>query len=353
MAGPNEQNDIPKSMRAWTYSTVRDGLERAIQLVEEPFPAEWRQRKPGWELVEVHSIALNPADYKIPETPWLSWLLTPKPATPCLDFAGTAVGGPLGQKRVFGRLDHPYQHGSLAQYVLAKSDGIAEMPHGLSFEDGAALGTGAVSAYQSIVPFVKQGAATRVFINGGSGGVGTFAIQIAKLLGCFVVASCSSRNVELCKSMGADEVLDYTSLEDGNVGLELGRRTHDGSLKEFDLVVDFVGHDILLHRKSEGFLREDGLFVLLAAMDSNLAGIRSMLSSWLLPTALGGVRRKWKYVLASNDAKAIDQIRDWVATGKLKPVIDQTFAFEEAPRAFTKLRTGRARGRVVVTDIAK
>lgn len=292
-------------------------------------------------------MALNPTDYKTPETPFLTWLLTPKPASPGLDFAGKAMGGPLDGKRVFGRLDMIYQHGTLAQYVLAKSEGVAEIPDGLSFDDAAALGTAAVSAYETIVPFLKQGSGNRVFINGGSGGVGTFTIQIAKILGSYVVASCSSRNVELCKSLGADEVVDYTQ---GDVGLELGKRVQAGQLERFDLVVDNVGHDVNLHRNSEAFLKERGMFVLLAAMDS-AAGMRSMLSSCLRPAWLGGVQRSWKFVLAYNDAKAMQDIRRWVAAGKLKSVVDEKFQFDEAPKAIEKLRTGRARGRIVVTGI--
>lgn len=336
-------------MRAWKYTSARGGLEKAIQLVEEPTPAALLQRKPGWELIEVASAALNPTDYATSETPFLTWILTPKPATPGLDFAGKAIGGPLDGRRVFGRLDIIYQHGTLAQYVLAKSEGVAEMPDGLSFDEAAALGTGAISAYETIVPFVKQGAGTRVFINGGSGGVGTFSIQIAKIMGCYVVASCSTRNVELCKELGADEVVDYT---EGDIGLELGKRVEAGQLERFDLVVDNVGHDVKLHRKSEAFLKKEGLFVLLAAMLERTGGTQSMLSSWLRPAWLGGVRRNWKFVLAHNDAKAMLDIREWVAKGKLKSVVDEVFRFEEAPKAIEKLRTGRARGRIVVTGIA-
>lgn len=349
MAPKDSNSEASTKMRAWKYSSARGGLEKAIQLVEEPTPDALLQRKPGWELIEVSSMALNPTDYKTPETPFLSWLLTPKPASPGLDFAGKAIGGSLDGKRVYGRLDMLYQHGTLAQYILAKSEGVAEMPDGLSFEDGAALGTGAISAYETVVPFIKQGSGNRVFVNGGSGGVGTFTIQIAKIFGCYVVASCSSRNVALCKSLGADEVVDYTQ---GDVGLELGNRVKAGQLERFDLVVDNVGHDVNLHRKSEAFLKDGGMFVLLAAMLDSPGGTRSMLSSWLRPAWLGGVTRSWKFVLAYNDAKAMQDIREWVAAGKLKSVVDETFRFEEAPKAIEKLRTGRARGRIVVTGIA-
>jgi NADPH:quinone reductase-like Zn-dependent oxidoreductase len=352
MTSTTEYGSVPRTMRAWRYTSARGGLENAIELVDAPIPSTWRKRKPGWELVQVESMAFNPADYKLPETPWLSWLLTPKPAIPGLDFAGKGVGGALDQKRVFGRLDLPYQHGSLAQFVLAKSEGVAELPEGVSFEDAAALSTGAMSAYRTIVPYIRPGRGDRVFINGGSGGVGTFSIQIAKLLGCYVVASCSDRNVDLCKSLGADEVINYTQVDAGDVGTELVRRVREGQLQPFDLAVDNVGHDPGLHSKSEVFLSNSGVFVLLAAMDGSLAGISSMLSSWLRPQWLGGVPRKWKFVLAYNDPQAMAQIRDWVAEGKLRSIIDETFSFEDAPSAIKKIRTGRARGKVVVTGIS-
>ncbi|ETN42324.1 uncharacterized protein HMPREF1541_01478 [Cyphellophora europaea CBS 101466] len=342
---------MPESMRAWKYNSASAGLENAIKLVEEPVPPALLEEKQGYELVEVVSMSLNPGEIKVAERLWMSWPLVPKPASPGLDFSGRAVGGPRDGKRVFGRLDMPSQHGSLAQYMQAKSACIVEIPKGVSYDDAAALGTGAISAYQTLVPFIDRKKGARVFINGGSGGVGTFAVQIAKLLGCYTVVSCSERNVELCRSLGADEVLDYTKLG-SDVGSELARRVKAGTMQEFDLAVDNVGRDLSLHRKSEGFLKEEGQFVLLAASDDNIWGVWSMLDSWLRPRWLGGVRRKWKFVLAYEDLHALEEIRDWVAQGRLKSVIDEVFEFEDAPRAIMRMKSGKAVGKVVVTGIS-
>lgn len=135
-----------------------------------------------------------------------------KPASPGLDYcgkvlsAGSKVDVKPGQL-VFGRLDKPGQFGTLAECIVTNRDGAVPLPEGVDPDSAAAIGTAGLTAYQCIVPFAKAG--EKIFINGGSGGTGTFGIQCAKAIGCHVTTSCSTANVQLCKDLGADEVIDY------------------------------------------------------------------------------------------------------------------------------------------------
>lgn len=328
-----------------------------MRLVEEPLPKALTQLNPDHELIKVHAMSLNPGDYKVAERQVLlgrimAWALIRRPATPGLDFAGTIATGPREGTRVFGTLGWLYQNGTLAEYTQAMRSVLAEIPEGVGFGEAAALGTGVLTAYNSLVPFVRgKDAGQRVFINGGSGGVGVFAIQIAKILGCYTVVSCSTRNVELCKSLGADEILDYMTLEGRNVGTELSRRVKQGTTDRFDLVIDNVGHDVNLHRKSEGFVKDDGHFLLIAAMDEDFSGVWSMFQSWLQPRWLGGTKVRWSFTITYQNEAIIEEIRGWVAKAKLKIIVDEEFSFNDAPKAVAKLKTGKATGKVVISGM--
>jgi NADPH:quinone reductase-like Zn-dependent oxidoreductase len=312
------------------------------EIEDPPSPQE------GQLLIKVLSMALNPADYKLPEQwPMASRLLFGRPLVPGLDFCGQVVNLPASgapkdlqpDQIVFGRMEKPGKFGPLAEYALVPASGVAPLPSGLKINDAAGIATCALTAYQSIETYVQKGA--RIFINGGSGGTGVFAIQIAKLLGCHVVASCSGSNAALCKDLGADEIIDYRSTD---LIKDLASR---GTI--FDLVVDFVGKQTQLHPESVQFLKSDGAFVQVAASDDTGAAIRSMLRNWLLPTWLGGTPRRWKFIMTQNKRDQLLQIAKWAEDGKLKTVVDSYFTFDEAKEAYTKLKTGRARGKIVVS----
>lgn len=148
-------------------------------------------------MIRVHAASLNPVDYKLAELPVVGRMAIPKPATPGLDFAGVIVktgsgsGLKIGQ-RVFGKLEPKQQHGTLGEYIIGSKEGTVPLPEGISFEEGATMGVCGLVTYQCLVKNVKKG--DRVLINGGSGGTGTFAVQIAKALGCEVVTTCSGKS---------------------------------------------------------------------------------------------------------------------------------------------------------------
>jgi D-arabinose 1-dehydrogenase-like Zn-dependent alcohol dehydrogenase len=185
--------ELPTTMRAWQWNTCTTTLEDAL-ILKSSVPIPNRSLLPGESLIRVHAASLNPVDYKLAELPLIGRLAIPKPATPGLDFSGViAKIGPdcslnIGQ-RVFGKLEPKQQFGTLGEYIIGSRAGTVPLPDGVSFEEGATLGVCGLVTYQSLVKNVKKG--DRVLINGGSGGTGTFAVQIAKALGCEVTTTCS------------------------------------------------------------------------------------------------------------------------------------------------------------------
>jgi NADPH:quinone reductase-like Zn-dependent oxidoreductase len=243
-------------------------------------------------------------------------------------------------KLVFGRLHHPTSYGTLGQFIIAPHAGCIPLPSGIDPDHAAAAGTAALTAYQCIVPTVKQG--DRVFINGGSGGTGVFGIQFAKEKGCHVTTSCSGRNVQLCKDLGADEVIDYRTT---NVAQELKAQARSHGV--FDLVVDNVGEPQELYKASDAFLKEGGKFVQVGAA-ATLNGIYSILWRMCWPSLLGGGKRKLELLQVKNKEDDFRQIGEWMQRGKVRAVIEETFELGEATRAYEKLKTGRTRGKIVV-----
>jgi NADPH:quinone reductase-like Zn-dependent oxidoreductase len=197
-----------------------------------------------------------------------------------------------------------------------------------------------LTAYQTIVPKVKKG--DKVFINGGSGGTGVFGIQIAKAVGCHVTTTCSTANIELCKNLGADEVVDYRQ---ESVIEALKARGY-----KFDHVVDNVGTDMNLYWHCHEYTKPGAVYVMVAGAPT-LGHAVDMLKVRTWPSFLGGGKRKLEGFLAKPVYEELEQIGAWMKEGKIKPIIDQKFSFEQAPEAFEKLKTGRAKGKVVV-DVA-
>ena len=329
----------PTTMKAWQFNAIASTLEKSMTFNPKATPPT--APKNDQTMVEVVTMAINPVDYKFVEVPVAGRMMIKRPASPGLDYCGRVVSSGKSSLKpgqlVFGRLDLPIQFGTLAQYTVTPAAGTVPVPDGLSPGDAASIGTAGLTAYQCIVPNVKGG--DNVFINGGSGGTGIFGIQIAKTLGCRVTTSCSTVNVELCKSLGADEVIDYKSAD-------VVKALSEGGT-QYDLVVDNVGSPADLYSSSHHFLQPRGKFVQVGA-DMSLGGMASLVSRMARPGFLGGGKRKFEFVNIANKAQDFEQLAAWMAEGKIKTVIDQAFAFEDAPKAFEKLRTGRAKGKIIV-----
>lgn len=180
-----------------------------------------------------------------------------------------------------------------------------------------------------------------MFINGGSGGTGTFGIQIAKAAGCHVTTSCSGANVGLCRGLGADVVIDYKSKD---VLAELQK------MPPFDLVVDNVGLLANLYWSAASFTKAGAPYVQVGSPAISLGFVYSMLCKTMWPRVLGGGQRPWEFLHLESKVEDYEQIGRWMQEGKVRAVVDEVFGMEDKGpvRAFEKLRTGRTRGKIVV-----
>ena len=217
--------------------------------------------------------------------------------------------------------------GSCAEYALAKEGGLAPKPANLSFEHAAAVPTSACTALQGLRDHGKVQPGHKVLINGASGGVGPFAVQIAKALGAEVTGVCSTRNVEMVRSIGADHVIDYTK-EDFTKG---GAR--------YDVIMDNVGsHSLSATRRA---LTPTGVHV----PSSGRAGM-----GWVIAASLAGifVRQQAAPFVAATTSESLLALKDLIEAGRVAPVIDRTFRLGETAEAFAYLDEGHARGKVVI-----
>lgn len=331
------------TMKCWQYATSTGPLESNIQLIAEapmlPPPHPHKSEM----LVHVASMSLNPADYKFAELGFITKAAISLPASPGMDFAGTVVSTGLptdkfkADMRILGRVA-PTQFGTLGEYVIVSYEACAELPKEMSFDQGAAVGTAGLTAYQCIAPHVKSG--DKVFINGGSGGTGSFGIQIAKTLGCHVTVSCSTAKIDRCKELGADAVIDYTNTD-------VTKKLSEEGLV-YALVVDNVGSSPAdLYTGANAFLRPEGRFVHVGGA-ADMASAKTMLGRKLLPGFLGGGKRAFEIFVTKDSGENLKQIVEWVIAGKVKVPVEETFAFEDAPKAIELLKKGRTAGKIVV-----
>lgn len=334
------QPSIASSMRAWQYSDVKGGLETALKLNPN---ARMPVRKPNQHLVKISATALNPVDHKVAEIPYIGRLLVPNPATPGCDFAGHIIEPASGSSLEPGQAvlgvcgKTPFAGGAMAEYGLAEKDSVTHLPDGVSFVDAASIGIAGLTAFQSILPYVKSG--DKVFINGGSGGVGVFGIQLAKAKGLIVTTTCSTTNVELCNSLGADEVIDYRT-QDVVQALK-------ASGPSYNHVVDNVGSNHDIFWRCHEYTQSGAIFVSVGATPS-LGTFIETAKMKFLPTFLGGGQRKYAPIFAQAKSDELEQIASWMQKGTIRAVIDTELAFADGPKAFAQLRTGRTKGKVVV-----
>jgi NADPH:quinone reductase-like Zn-dependent oxidoreductase len=265
-------------------------------------------------------------------------LLKPKVTRLGVDYAGTveAVGRNVTQFKpgdeVFGA-----KTGAFAEYVSVLADGAVVLkPANLTFEQAASVPIAAITALQALRDKGKIQPGQKVLINGASGGVGTFAVQIAKSFGADVTGVCSTRNVDMVRSIGADRVIDYTK-EDFT---ESGQR--------YDLIIDNVGnHSLLACRRA---LNPKGKYILIGGGGPNdgrwigplARPIRAFVLSWFVSQDMG-------MMLASMTKEDLTALRDLMQAGKVTPVIDRRYRLSEVPEAIRYLEEGHARGKVVIT----
>ncbi|KAL1836356.1 hypothetical protein VTJ49DRAFT_5248 [Mycothermus thermophilus] len=334
---------VPTTMRAWQYSTASGGIEKNLVLnPSAPVPTISSRLGDSELLIRVLAASLNPADYKTAELGAISHFVVRHPATPGMDFCGRVVQTTrtvddfaIGDL-VFGRIDLT-QHGTLAEYIVAPTKACAHVPDGVSVEEAAAVGVAGLTEYQAMAPNVKPG--DKIFINGGSGGTGTFGVQIAKALGCHVTTTCSPGKIDLCRSLGADEIINYTATDVAETLRAKGQ--------VFSLVVDNVGTPANLYKAADDFLLPQGRFVQVGAPLS-LSTATSIASRFLVPSFLGGGKRHFQMFVLQNNPEHLKQLGKWIAEKKIRVVIDQVYDMEHVPKAFEVLKQGKSAGKLVV-----
>jgi NADPH:quinone reductase-like Zn-dependent oxidoreductase len=306
------------------------GSPDVLKLAEVAQPAI----KDNQVMVRVKAVSINAGDvFAMRGSPWPIRLTAgfPKPKNYILgcDMAGVveAVGSSVTQFRP-GDEVYAACSGALAEYVSVAEDKPALRPVNLTFEQAAAIPTAAITALKGLRDVGKLRTGQKVLINGASGGVGTFAVQIAKALGAEVTGVCSARNVNMVRSLGADDVVDYTR-EDFT---QNGRR--------YDQILDNVAS----HSFSDlmRVLTPQGLIV----PNSGHSGMGYVFKAFLLSPFL---RQLGSMYLAVPYGKDLKQLKEWIETGKIKPVIERTYPLREAPEAFRYLDKEHARGKVVIT----
>ena len=302
--------------------------------IEKPAPAD------DEVLVRVRAASVNPADLIFSgKARIVTGLRKPKVTRVGIDFAGTveAVGKGVTQFRpgdeVFGG-----KTGAFAQYVCVhESRAIVTKPPNISFEQAAGVPVAAITALQGLRDKGKIQSGAKVLINGASGGVGTFAVQIAKSYGAEVTGVCSTRNLDLVRSIGADHVVDYT------------KEDFTKTDQHYDLLFDNVGNHSYSERRA--ILTPNGICVMVGVGGSGASGsqILSVLGGELnayLRSHFG--QQKFLTFLAQLNKKDLAILAELMRAGKVTPVIDRQYNLGEVPAAIDYLQQGHARGKVVI-----
>ena len=281
-------------------------------------------------LVRVKAISINPVDFKVRSAEeFLNMIYgEERPVILGWDIAGTVVS--VGDKvthfktgdAVFGMVNFPGTGKAYAEYVVAPEAHLAKIPENVSFEEAAATTLAALTALQVLQSRIKK--SDRVLIHAGSGGVGHFAIQIAKHLGAYVVTTSSSKNRDFVMSLGADEHIDYRN------------QAFEEVASNIDFVLDGMGGDVLL--KSLKVMKEGGAII----------SLPSPQFSDEVQEQAEKCNVNVSFLLVQSNGKDMNTLKELLANGTLKPTVSKTFPFTEMAKAHTEIETGRTVGKVVV-----
>jgi NADPH:quinone reductase-like Zn-dependent oxidoreductase len=310
------------------------GPPDVLHLEEVPLPTV----RDGDVLVRVRAASANAGDWHLLRGTPLPFRLVAGLRTPKFKIIGTdiaghveAVGRNVTQFRpgdeVFGELSRS-GFGAYAEFAAAPEQALALKPANLSFEEAAALPTAGCTALQGLRKGRIQ-RAQRLLINGASGGVGTFAVQIAKTFGTEVTAVCSTRNVDVVRSIGADHVIDYTKADFATHG------------ERYDLILAVNGdRSIWDYRRA---LTADGCYAMTGGSN------RQLTEALLLGPLLSMGRQRFGNVLVKPNQADLLVLKELCETEKVRPVIDRRFPLSDVPSAVRYIEDGHARGKVVVT----
>lgn len=319
-------------MKAIVYKTYGSPDVLQMEEVEKPTPDQ------NQALIKVHAASINAGDYRTMRADeflvrLMSGLLKPKDPRLGWDLAGyvEAVGKNIKQFRpgdeVFG-----CANGTFAEYVLAKEDRLALKPANRSFEEAAALPVAALTALQGLRDAARVRPGQKVLIQGASGGVGTFAVQFAKSFGAEVTAVCSTRNLDVARSLGADHAIDYTQ-ED------FTQNRH-----RYDLIFAVNGyHSLSAYKRA---LSPQGIYICAGGtMTQFLQAI--LLGSFM--SRKGG--KKMRSMIAKINQEDLVYLGELLEAGKITPIIDRSYPLSEIAEAFRYLEDTHAQGKVVITMV--
>jgi NADPH:quinone reductase-like Zn-dependent oxidoreductase len=326
-------NFFRRFMKAITYTQYGSPAVLQFKEIEKPTP------KADEVLIKVQAAAVNAADcYLVRGQPWplrlSAGLLAPKNTIPGADIAGRieAVGSQVTTwqpgDEVFGDLSGS-GWGAFAEYVCAPATVLARKPAALSFEATASVPLAAVTALQGLRKYGPLRPGARVLIHGASGGVGTFAVQIAKALGAEVTGVCSTKKVALVRSLGADRVIDYSQEDFSQNG------------QSYDLILAANGNRSLLDYKRA--LTPNGVYVMTGgAMPQMMQAM--LFGPWHSITG----SKKMGNLLARPNPQDLDFLAGLLENGKVVPVIDRRYPLNELPAALGYIEAGHAQGKVVI-----
>ena len=332
-------------MKAYTLTGYGDASNSQMREVERPRPG------PRQVLVKVEAAGLNPVDYKIRQGALKPILRLDLPVTMGNEISGTveACGKaarrfPVGT-RVCARLAKE-KMGAFAEYAAVDEEHLAPVPPSLDFAQAAAIPLAGLTALQALRDELGVGPGFRVLITAGAGGVGTFAIQIAKALGAHVITTASSRGRDLVERLGADEVVDYENEQFEDV------------IEPVDGAFDLIGGDTL--SRTFKVVKEGGRVVSIAGTPEPRTATRDLGGRYGLAAVFWAMsfdlRRQaskegvdYRYLFMHPSGSELTYLVTLAQRGQLKPVIDETFPFDRIDDAMAKLEKGHAKGKIVVT----
>lgn len=321
-------------MKAIVYKKYGPPDVLEVTEVDKPIP------KDNQVLVKVHASSVNFGNLVLLKgEPFLArlafGLFKPKYSIPGGDIAGTveAVGKDVTQfqpgDEVFGDLSG-CGWGGYAEYTAVPEKALALKPANLSFEEAAAVPMAGVTALQSLREKGRIQPGQKVLINGASGGVGTFAVQIAKSFGAEVTGVCSTRNVDILQSLGADHIIDYS------------KEKFTDNPQSYDLILGVNGHQPLSDYKR--ILKPNGIFIHVGGSEAQMFQAMTM-GAWISKTS----NKKMGSFLQRANQKDLVFMRELLEAGKVKPVIDKQYSLNEVAEAFRYFEQGHAQGKVVIT----
>ncbi|HKO80137.1 MAG TPA: NADP-dependent oxidoreductase [Chitinophagaceae bacterium] len=323
----------------------RYGIKEKLQLTEIAEPVV----KETDILVQVHSAGVNLLDSKIRNGEFKMILPYKTPFTLGHDVSGvvTKVGSNVSKFKVGDEVyARPADHriGTFAEFISINENDAAIKPKNLSMEEAASIPLVGLTAWQALVEKANLKKGQKVFIQAGSGGVGTFAIQLAKQLAAMVATTTSTANIDLVKSLGADVIIDYK------------KEDFETKLKDYDVVLN--SQDTKTLEKSLKVLKPGGKVISISGPPDPDFG-KEINANWFLKIILkflsAGIRKKAKrlgvnfsFLFMRAQGEELSQITKLVESGVIKPVMDKVFPFEQINEAMSYVETGRAKGKVVV-----